>query len=106
MSKDDTRPAGSPDNITLIDIMRHMQGMELRLRDEFKEQIEKVRHELCNELRGEMRSMEGRLTTRIDTLERNLTGQIEGIDGRLDGLEIVQLPKRVQRIEEHVGLAA
>jgi len=86
--------ASGPGDITLQDIMQHMQGMEQRLHNELTTSVEG--------LRDEVQSMEGRLTKRIDTLEQNVTRQIEGIDERLDEVETRRLP----RVERHVGLAA
>ena len=39
-------------------------------------------------------------------MERNLTRQIDGIDKRLDEIEIEKLPTRLVRVEERLGLAA
>lgn len=71
------------DEITLGTIMEHLQALEMRMNKRFD-------------------NVDGR----IDRLERNLTRQIEAIDKRLDAVEIEQLPKRVSRIEKHLGMAS
>jgi len=80
-------------DITLGTILEHMRGMEQRMTTQLHE-------------------VDGRLTKRLDSLEvgldrvhRNLSSQIDAIDKRLDAIEIEYLPKRVSRIEQHLGLA-
>lgn len=81
-------------DITLGTILEHMRGMESRIM-------------------AELHETDGRLTKRIDSLEanlvrihRNLSGQIDQLDKRLDAIEIEELPKRVTRIERHLGLTS
>ena len=75
-----------PADITLKDVISHMQGMEQRL----TKRIDDV---------------DARLTRQIDRVERNLTGQIDAIDQRLDALEIERLPKRMKKLERAIGIA-
>lgn len=67
--------------ITSAVLLDHMRGMEGRLHTEIKE------------VRLDLRSTEARLIDRIDRVERNLTVQIEGLDHRLDDIEVSQIPK-------------
>lgn len=67
-----------------------------------------------------LRAMEDRINKRFEQvgfrleriesdqqrMERNLTRQIDGVDKRLDEMEIAKLPQRVARIEEHLQLTA
>ena len=49
------------------------------------------------------KSMEKWLTRRFDVMETNLSRQIDGIDERLDELELLDLPRRVTGLEMNVG---
>ena len=73
--------------ITLKDILGHMQGMERRLLGH----VQDVKHELLATTNG----MESRLDSRIDGLELRLSTLGAGvgeIDRRLDRIEITLLP--------------
>lgn len=82
------------ENITLGMIMSHMHGMESRLHDK----MNRIEHRLSGRIDN--------LENRMNRMEHNLTCQIDAIDKRLDSVEIEELPRRVRRIEEHLGLAA
>lgn len=80
-----------PDSdITLGTILEHMRGMEERIGQRF----ENVACRLDRLELGQQR------------LERNLTAQIDAIDKRLDAVEIEHLPKRMSRVERHLGFKA
>lgn len=70
------------DDITPAILLQHMQGMEQRLRTEFTTAIV---------------ASENRITAdfshKLVSTERNIIRQIDGIDERLDDIEVVQLPK-------------
>lgn len=55
---------------------------------------------------GHIESRMNRLEDKMERVHRNLSSQLDAIDKRLDAVEIEFLPKRVQRIEKHLGLAA
>lgn len=81
MPNDDGQQNGGTKDITLKDIVVHMQSMGQRLS-------------------GDMKKMERRLNIRIDTLEERLTTRIDALDEDLtatmqDGL----------KIRKHVGMA-
>jgi hypothetical protein len=76
-------------DITMHMLLEHQQAMKIEL----LQQMRDMRKELVSELRTDMRNM-----------ERRLTRQIDGIDKRLDAIEIEELPKRVSRIERDRNL--
>ena len=84
-----------PPDITLRDILLHMQGMEKRLTDRMDGFD--ARMDGFDARMGGFDSRMGGLEQRIDRMERNLTRQIQAIDERLDALEIETLPKRGYR---------
>jgi predicted nucleic acid-binding Zn-ribbon protein len=67
-----------------------IQGLGVRM-DRLEQRMDRVEQRLD---RGEQR---------IDRLERNLTQQLDGIDRRLDILEIEKLPARVTSLEKMVN---
>lgn len=71
----------SKDDITLKTILEHMRVMEDRLLTEIQE------------VRSDLGATEARLNTRIDRMEHNLTTQIDGLDRRLDDIEVSQIPQ-------------
>lgn len=85
-------------DVTLGTIMEHMRGMEQRVTS----RIQEVHEDLSKRMDG----LDAKLTGRLDRLERNLTAQIDAIDNRLDAMEVEHLPKRVARVEHHLGLTA
>lgn len=89
------------EDITLKTILEHLQA--------FRVDITTQLHTMENRMTQRMDGLEHRvdsLEVRIDRMDRNLSRQIDAIDKRLDAIEIEEVPKRVRRIEEHVGLAA
>lgn len=70
--------------ITLAMILQHMQGMEHRLRTEFRTEIGTLRIELKTDISS--------LSNKVDRHYTLLSGQIDAIDKRLDDVEIVQIP--------------
>lgn len=80
--------------ITPAILLQHMQAMRFELTTQIKN------------LDMKTTASEKHLTERIDRLDRNLTRQIDAIDQRLDAIEIEMLPKRVQALEQAIGLAA
>lgn len=80
--------------VTLRILLDHLRGTEHRL------------HQEVHALDAKIDKVQQVLTRRIDHLESNLTRQIDAIDGRLDAVEIEHLPKRLKKIELHLGLAA
>jgi hypothetical protein len=89
-----------PPDITLKDVISHMQGMELRL----TKRIDDGDAKLAKRIDSVEVGLSG-LSRQIDRVERNLTGQIDAIDQRLDAIEIESLPKRVKKLERTVGIA-
>jgi uncharacterized protein Yka (UPF0111/DUF47 family) len=87
--------------ITSEDLLAHMQNMQRVLLSRI-EGVEKSLGARMDRLEKRM----DRLEEKIDRVERNLTNQIDAIDQRLDAIEIELLPKRVARLEKHMGLAA
>ncbi len=88
-------------DITLKMIMNHLHSMQAGLHAEMRVlhadlmgEIGKVRSDLMGEI--------GTVHGRIDRLETNLTRQIDGIDKRLDAIEIENLPKRMRKVEQAV----
>ncbi len=77
-------------DITMHMLLEHQQAMKIEL----LQQMRDMRKELVNELRTDMRNM-----------ERRLTRQIDGIDKRLDAVEIEHLPYRVKRLEMQADIA-
>ncbi len=71
-----------PADITLKDVISHLQAMEQRLTNN-----------------------DARLEKQIERVERNLTAQIDAIDQRLDAIEIEKLPKRMKKLERAMGIA-
>lgn len=69
--------------ITLKIILEHIVAMEQRLSGQI------------HEVRGEV----GEVKTQLASVERNLLRQIDGIDKRLDDIEIEKLPERVRVLE-------
>jgi hypothetical protein len=76
-------------DVTLGAVMEHLRAMEGRINKRFE----------SADLRLE------RIESGQQRMERNLTRQIDGIDKRLDEIEIEKLPERVDRIEQHLQLA-
>jgi|GEM_PF-4625334 len=72
----------SDSEITLRHVLSHLQAMELRINGR----------------------VDG-IQKRIGLVETNLGQQIDGIDQRLDELEIGDVVNRVGRLESHVGIA-
>lgn len=73
-------------DITLEMIMNRLQGMQSTL----QASIDDVRNGVSS------------LSNRIDVLETNLSRQIDGIDTRLDAVEIETLPRRVTALEKAI----
>jgi hypothetical protein len=84
--------------VTLGTIMSHMTNMK----EDLIERIDDVK----TSLNARINDVNTGLNARMDRMERNLTRQIDGIDKRLDAVEIEQLPRRVRKIEEHLGLVS
>ena len=85
--------ANESENIDVKMLLEHMQGMERRL----IKRIDGVETKLSKRIDG--------LEDRIYRVATNLTLQIDGIDKRLDNIEIETLPERVVVLEQHCGLA-
>jgi hypothetical protein len=83
------------DGITLKTILDHMQNMQRTLLNEIAKLGSRV---------GGVEIRMDRLETRIDRMETNLTAQIDGIDKRLDAIEIETLPQRVKAIEKALAI--
>ena len=82
-------PAMADMDVTLGAVMEHLRAMEGRINKRFENadfRLERIES-------GQQR------------MERNLTRQIDGIDKRLDEIEIEKLPQRVDRIEKHLQLS-
>jgi len=56
--------------------------------------------------RGDIYKLEKGIVTEIRRIEMKLSTQIEGIDNRLDAIELEDLPRRVHRLEVHTGIKA
>lgn len=69
-------------DITPAIILEYLRAMEQRLRDELKKEIRK-----------EITASEERTKNVILASEARLTLQIDGIDKRLDDIEVFQIPK-------------
>jgi hypothetical protein len=82
------------DGITLKMVMDHIQHQWQMLMGEIKNVWKEIR-----DLRKEMNE-------RFRDVEHRLTIQIDGIDQRLDAIEIENIPKRMRRVEKHLKLAA
>ncbi|MDD5055443.1 MAG: hypothetical protein PHZ00_04220 [Candidatus Peribacteraceae bacterium] len=63
-------------DITLLTIVRHMQAMEERIMQRFAQTDARI----------------DRLETKVDHIKGYLLMQIDNMDKRLDGIEVVQLP--------------
>lgn len=75
-------PMSSNDNdITPAILLRHMQAMEGRMRTDFSNAI------LASEDR-----LRTDFSRKIEATERNIIRQIDAVDGRLDDLEVVEVP--------------
>lgn len=72
------------ESITLGTILEHLHALETRINARFDKADSRF----------------DRLEQRVDRMDRNLSGQIDAIDRRLDTVEIGQL-----RIERHLGLS-
>ncbi len=79
-------------DITLKMVMDHLLVMQGTLQAE----IRSVRSDLMDEI--------GKVYVRINRLETNLSTQIDGIDSRLDGIELESLPQRLKTVE-HIVLS-
>ena len=72
-----------PDEITLKTVLEHIAAMEQRLSGRL----------------GGVETRLGGVERRIEALDASLSQQIDGIDKRLDEVEIEQLPKRMAVVE-------
>lgn len=90
MSTQPTPPAD--DGITLKMVMEHMQHQGQILMDEIKN----VRQEMGEGFR--------RVYSDMQKMEHRLVIQIDAIDQRLDAIEIENIPKRMCKVEKHLGL--
>lgn len=79
------------DEITPKVLLEHLQQMELRI----GLKVEAVRVELKADIVD--------LRQKVERMERNLSGQMETIDERLDAIEIERLPRRVGVLEQAMG---
>jgi len=79
-----------PDEITLKTVLEHIAAMEQRLSG----RLGGVETRL-----GEVETRLGGVERRIEALDASLSQQIDGIDKRLDEVEIEQLPKRMAVVE-------
>ena len=92
------------DEITLKTVLDHIAAMEQRLSGRFggvESNLSGVEKSIV-ELSGRVEGVEGRLARvekKLQLVEVNLSRQIDGIDRRLDEIEIEQLPKRVTALE-------
>lgn len=83
--------------ITIGTILEYMRSIEQRVTS----RIQEVHEGLSKHLDG----LDAKLTGRLDRLQRDLIAQIDAIDKRLDTIEIEYLPKRLARVN-HLGLPA
>ena len=84
------RPAG----ITTRVLLAHMQNMQHVLTQE----LAGVKRGL-EEVRDELRAGMARLDAKIDHNHRLIIMQIDGVDGRVNELEVEFLPRRVKALE-------
>lgn len=84
-------------DITPAILLQHMQAMEGRLRADFRLDMKIEISALKTEL---FRKIEYEVTRAKD----QLTVQIDGIDQRMNAIEIEYLPKRVTRLEKAIGV--
>lgn len=82
------------DGITLATVLEHMQNMQRVL----TEQMQSIQKTMAT--KDDLQA----LNTKVDRHYRNFMGQLDAVDDRLGTLEIEQLPKRVTRLEEAVGI--
>ncbi len=68
-------------DITPAILLQHMQGMEQRLRTDFSVAIKESEQRLRNDF-----------SEKIESSEQRIIRQIDGIDERLDDIEVVQIP--------------
>jgi len=82
------------EDITPKVLLEHMQNMQRVL----MERMDGL-DQYMGGLDQKIDNAEKKLIYRIDKLEINLTQQIDGIDQRLDTIEIEKLPQRVTALE-------
>ncbi|MBU0766404.1 hypothetical protein KKF55_01290 [Patescibacteria group bacterium] len=95
------------EDITPAVLLDHIQYMQRTLTVEIKknrEEIKKNSEEIKKNREGISKNSVSIQNNgeRIDRLRVNLTGQLDGIDKRLDEIEIEQIPKRIKVLEEAV----
>jgi predicted nucleic acid-binding Zn-ribbon protein len=82
------------DGITLQTVLEHMQNMQQTLSG----QIREIRETMAT--KTDLQHLE----VKVDRNHASLTQQIDALDQRLDAIEIENLPKRVTKLEQVVGV--
>lgn len=90
-----------PDEITLRTVLEHMTAMEQRLAGRLGG-VELRLGAVETRISG-VESRLGSVERRIDALDASLSRQIDGIDKRLDEVEIERLPKRLAVVEAAIA---
>lgn len=86
-----------PEEITLKTVLEHMTAMEQRLAGRLGG-VESRLGAVETRING-VETRLGGVERRIESLDASLSRQIDGIDKRLDEVEIERLPKRMAVVE-------
>ena len=91
-------------DITPAILLQHMQGMERRLREDFRAEIGLAKGDLQTQMSALKIELFRKIEYEVTRAKDQLTVQIDGVDQRMDAVESEYLPKRVTRLEKAVGV--